>query len=126
MAQQPLRTTAGRFWGALFLALLITGFAAGFLWILVITFLLAGTFGHVVGGALLVFVILTVQRSVVHMLTHWKPAFTELLAAALPGIALAIFLDRAGAGASAGFVACGIQALVLRVIAPSPEYDPQA
>lgn len=123
MAQQPLRTTAGRFWGALFVACLLTGFAAALLWILVLAFMLAGTFGKVVGGVLLIWVVITLQQGIVHMFTHWRPAFGLLLAAAVPGIALAVFLDLAGYGAFAGLAACAVQALVLRLLAPEPELD---
>ena len=77
MAQQPLRTTTGRFWGALFVACLLTGFAGGFLWILVLVFVLGGTFGKVVGGALLIWVVLTLQQGIVHSrpryMSLWMP-----------------------------------------------------
>src|SRR4051812_23894732 len=125
MAQPAPRASAGKLWGALFLACLLSGIVLASLWLVLLAASLGGNFGRIVGGALVLWVILTMQRGVVHMFTHWQPDFVVMLATALPGIGVG-YLAVKGIGAVEGtLMGCGVQALMMRLLVPPEIVNPE-
>jgi hypothetical protein len=119
MAPRAAPTTRG-LWLALFAGCALSGIVLFLLQFFFLPFILIGTGGAVIAALIAGWVIFKSQQSLLHSMTRWRPPFAVIALSAVPGLAVGFFAIRSGLGlATAAIPGCAVQALALRLVAPS-------